>query len=127
MDDAIAADPNAAAIVVMPDGSDAQWYDNIDGSLQNQRYVLDYLVPYVDRHFRTIAGARRPRHRRAVERRLRRPALRRQGAGSLRCSRIDVVQSRRAELRSVSPTAPRRRSRTAACRSIWRAISTASI
>ncbi len=54
MDDAIAADPNAAAIVVTPDGSDAQWYDNIDGSLQNQTYVLDYLVPYVDRHFRTI-------------------------------------------------------------------------
>lgn len=56
MDAAIAADPTAAAIVVTPDGTDAQWYDNIDGSLQNQRYVLDYLIPYVDRHFRTIAG-----------------------------------------------------------------------
>lgn len=56
MDAAIAADPAAAAIVVTPDGSDAQWYDNIDGSLQNQRYVLDYLIPYVDRHFRTIAA-----------------------------------------------------------------------
>jgi enterochelin esterase-like enzyme len=54
MDDAIAADPNAAAIVVTPDGSDAQWYDNIDGSLQNQTYVLGYLIPHVDRHFRTI-------------------------------------------------------------------------
>ena len=54
MDAAIAADPTAAAIVVTPDGTDAQWYDNIDGSLQNQRYVLDYLIPYVDRHFRTI-------------------------------------------------------------------------
>ncbi|HMA46696.1 MAG TPA: alpha/beta hydrolase-fold protein, partial [Frankiaceae bacterium] len=55
MDAAIAADAAAAAIVVTPDGTDAQWYDNIDGSLQNQRYVLDYLIPYVDRHFRTIA------------------------------------------------------------------------
>ncbi|MBX3023619.1 hypothetical protein KF840_01785 [bacterium] len=56
MDAAIAADPSAAAIVVAPDGTDAQWYDNIDGSLRNQRYVLDHLIPYVDRHFRTIAS-----------------------------------------------------------------------
>ena len=55
MDDAIAADPANAAIVVMPDGSDAQWYDAIDGSILNERYVLDFLLPYVDRHFRTIA------------------------------------------------------------------------
>jgi enterochelin esterase-like enzyme len=56
MDAAIAADPRAAAIVVTPDGTDGQWYDNIDGSLRNQTYVLDYLIPYVDRHFRTIAS-----------------------------------------------------------------------
>ena len=55
MDAAIAAEPANAAIVVTPDGTDGQWYDNIDGSLLNQTYVLDYLIPYVDRHFRTIA------------------------------------------------------------------------
>src|SRR5438128_2519755 len=56
LDAAIAADAAAAAIVVSPDGTDGQWYDNIDGSLRNQTYALDYLIPYVDRHFRTIAG-----------------------------------------------------------------------
>lgn len=56
MDAAIAADPNAAAIVVTPDGTDGWWYDTIGGDLRNQEYVLDFLVPYVDRHFRTIAG-----------------------------------------------------------------------
>jgi len=55
MDDAIAADPTAAAIVVMPDGDDAQWYDSLDGTIQNQQYVLSYLIPFVDRHFQTIA------------------------------------------------------------------------
>ena len=55
MDDLIDADPTNAAIVVMPDGRDAQWYDSLDGSIQNQTYVLDYVIPYVDRHFRTIA------------------------------------------------------------------------
>jgi S-formylglutathione hydrolase FrmB len=56
MDDAIAADASNAAIVVLPDGDDAQWYDSLDGSIQNQRYVLDSLIPFVDRHLRTIAS-----------------------------------------------------------------------
>ena len=56
MDDLIAADRRNAAIVVMPDGDDAQWYDSLDGTIANQQYVLDWLVPYVDRHLRTIAG-----------------------------------------------------------------------
>ena len=55
MDDFIATDAANAAIVVMPDGDDAQWYDAIDGTIQNQRYFFEFLIPYVDRHFRTIA------------------------------------------------------------------------
>jgi len=55
MDDLIADDPDAAAIVVMPDGTDAQWYDGFDGKIRNETYVAAHLVPYVDRHFRTIA------------------------------------------------------------------------
>lgn len=55
MDDLIDDDAANAAIVVMPDGTDAQWHDSFDGKLRNQEYVLDYLLPYVDRHFRTIA------------------------------------------------------------------------
>jgi enterochelin esterase-like enzyme len=55
MDGLIAADPANAAIVVMPDGTDAQWYDSLDGRIQNEQYVLAFLVPYVDRHFSTIA------------------------------------------------------------------------
>jgi hypothetical protein len=55
MDGLVAADAANAAIVVMPDGTDAQWHDSLDGRLWNQEYVLEYLVPYVDRHFRTIA------------------------------------------------------------------------
>ncbi|MDX2167867.1 MAG: alpha/beta hydrolase-fold protein [Deltaproteobacteria bacterium] len=55
MDEAVAADPANAAIVVMPDGTDGQWYDSFDGSSQVQHYVLHFLVPYVERHFRTIA------------------------------------------------------------------------
>jgi S-formylglutathione hydrolase FrmB len=55
MDGFIAADPSSAAIAVMPDGNDAQWYDSLDGTIANERYVLDFLIPYVDRHFRTIA------------------------------------------------------------------------
>jgi enterochelin esterase-like enzyme len=56
MDAAIAADPANAAIVVMPDGSNGQWYDSYDGSLQVQHYVLHFLMPYVERHFRAIAS-----------------------------------------------------------------------
>jgi S-formylglutathione hydrolase FrmB len=55
MDAAIAADSTAAAIVVTPDGTDGWWFDSISGDLRNERYVLDHLIPYVDRHFRTIA------------------------------------------------------------------------
>ncbi|MBV9664140.1 MAG: hypothetical protein JOZ37_09245 [Actinobacteria bacterium] len=55
MDAKYQADPSQAAIVVMPDGTDAQWYDAIDGTIQNEKYMFDYLIPYVDRHFRTIA------------------------------------------------------------------------
>jgi S-formylglutathione hydrolase FrmB len=55
MDSLITRNASNAAIVVMPDGTDAQWYDSLDGSLRNERYVLDYVIPYVDRHFRTIA------------------------------------------------------------------------
>jgi enterochelin esterase-like enzyme len=58
LDAAYAADPRHALITVMPDGTDAQWYDSYDGSLLNERYVLDYLVPFVDRHFRTVADRR---------------------------------------------------------------------
>lgn len=55
MDRRIEADPDAAAIVVMPDGHDAQWYDAIDGRIRNETYVAGYVVPFVDERFRTIA------------------------------------------------------------------------
>ena len=41
-------------IVVMPDGSDGLWYDAPDGSLLNETYVIDWLIPFVDWHLRTI-------------------------------------------------------------------------
>jgi pimeloyl-ACP methyl ester carboxylesterase len=41
-------------IVVMPDGSDGLWYDSPDGSLKNETYVIDHLIPWIDRHLRTI-------------------------------------------------------------------------
>ncbi len=41
-----------------PDGNDAQWYDSYDRTILNERYVLDYVMPYIDRHFRTIADRR---------------------------------------------------------------------
>lgn len=53
-DRAVAGDPARAAIVVMPDGRSGQWYDYEDSSFLIERYVLDHLVPYVDRHFRTL-------------------------------------------------------------------------
>ena len=55
MDDLIAASPAAASIVVMPDGSNGQWYDGIDGKIRNETYIAKFVVPYMDRHFRTIA------------------------------------------------------------------------
>lgn len=54
MDDSATEAANAA-IVVMPDGRDAQWYDSVDGTIRNEQYVLDFLIPYIDRHLRTIA------------------------------------------------------------------------
>lgn len=45
-------------IVVMPDGSNGLWYDAPDGSLKNETYVIDYLVPWIDRHLRTIPDRR---------------------------------------------------------------------
>src|SRR5262249_54251285 len=39
----------------MPDGNDGNWHDYYDGSFMIETYVLQYLIPYVDRHFHTIA------------------------------------------------------------------------
>ena len=51
--------PRSAAIVVTPDGtSDASWFDRLDGSTRNQEYVLDHVIPFVDRHYRTITDRR---------------------------------------------------------------------
>jgi S-formylglutathione hydrolase FrmB len=54
MDGLIAADPKQAAIVVMPDGDDGQWYDGIDGKIRNETYMTKNVIPYIDHHFRTI-------------------------------------------------------------------------
>src|SRR2546423_5925798 len=58
LDDAFAADPSHALIAVMPDGRSGMWFDYYNRSFQIETYVLDYLIPYIDRHFRTIAAAR---------------------------------------------------------------------
>lgn len=58
MDGLIADNPNAAAIVVMPDGTNGQWYDSMGGRIQSERYVTDAVIPYVDQHFRTSASRR---------------------------------------------------------------------
>jgi S-formylglutathione hydrolase FrmB len=58
LDDAAAADPSKAVIAVMPDGRSGFWFDQADGSYRNEEYVLRHLVPYVDRHLRTIADRR---------------------------------------------------------------------
>ncbi|HZN12691.1 MAG TPA: alpha/beta hydrolase-fold protein [Acidimicrobiales bacterium] len=58
MDEAYARDHRNALIVVSPDGTDGQWYDAIDGSLRIEEYVLRWVVPYIDRHYRTIADRR---------------------------------------------------------------------
>ncbi len=58
MDELVRSDPRKAMIVVMPDGMGAQWYDSYDRSILNESYVLDYVIPYVDRHFRTIPDRR---------------------------------------------------------------------
>jgi S-formylglutathione hydrolase FrmB len=45
-------------IVVMPDGDGSIWNDQIDGIIRNETYVAGYVVPFVDRHFRTIRDRR---------------------------------------------------------------------
>jgi S-formylglutathione hydrolase FrmB len=55
MDARIADDPKSAAIVVMPDGTNGQWYDSLGGRIQSERYVTDSVIPYIDQRFRTIA------------------------------------------------------------------------
>ena len=63
MDERVARHAADAAIVVMPDGDTGHWYDSIDGTFQNERYVIDSVVPYVDQNFRTI----RSRSGRAID------------------------------------------------------------
>lgn len=53
-----AKDKRNALIAVMPDGTDAQWYDSYDKTLLVETYFFDYVVPYIDRHYRTIADRR---------------------------------------------------------------------
>ena len=55
LDRAYAADPKRAVIAVMPDGRSGQFYNYEDDRFRIESYVLDHLVPYVDRHFRTIS------------------------------------------------------------------------
>lgn len=54
LDRAYAADPRRAVIAVISDGRSGQWYDYENRTFLIESYVLDHLVPYVDRHFRTI-------------------------------------------------------------------------
>lgn len=55
LDERYAANPSDAVIAVMPDGRSGQWYDSYDGRWLIERYVLDFVVPYVDVRLRTIA------------------------------------------------------------------------
>jgi enterochelin esterase-like enzyme len=58
-DRAFIDDERNALIIVIPDGTaDAGWFDAYDERYLNERYVLRYVVPYIDRHFRTIADRR---------------------------------------------------------------------
>lgn len=51
-----AKDKRNAMIIVMPDGgSGANWFDAYDKTYMNDSYVMNHLIPYVDRHFHTIA------------------------------------------------------------------------
>lgn len=56
----IVDDAGGELIVVMPDGTNGLWYDAPDGSLRNETYVIDHVIPFVDEHYRTI-GAREGR------------------------------------------------------------------
>jgi S-formylglutathione hydrolase FrmB len=58
LDDFYAKDASRAVIAIMPDGHDGNWHDDADGTFQIEQYVLRSLVPYVDRHFRTITDRR---------------------------------------------------------------------
>src|SRR3954447_10924338 len=59
LDDAYKADARNAVIVVTPDGtSDASGFDRLDGSTRNELYVLRAVIPFIDRHYRTIADRR---------------------------------------------------------------------
>lgn len=53
-DAAALADPDAAVIVVTPDGADGQWMDRYDRTVLNETYLVDHLIPWMDRHYRTI-------------------------------------------------------------------------
>ena len=54
-----AGDPRRDLIVVTPDGGYmANWRDEPDGLVQNETYVFDHVIPYVDRYFRTIPDRR---------------------------------------------------------------------
>lgn len=55
MDALVRRDRADAAILVMPDGDNGLWYDERDGKVRNETYLIDDVVPYIDRHFRTIA------------------------------------------------------------------------
>jgi S-formylglutathione hydrolase FrmB len=58
LDAQYAQDPAHAVIAVMPDGYNGNWYDFYNKSFLVQTYFLDYVIPYVDSHFRTIADRR---------------------------------------------------------------------
>ena len=59
MDEAYAADPANAMIVVTPDGtSGGTWQDQPSGQILNETYVFDHVIPYVDRYLRTIPDLR---------------------------------------------------------------------
>jgi S-formylglutathione hydrolase FrmB len=54
-----AGDPSKDLIVVTPDGGYmAEWRDEPSGLLQIETYVVDHVLPYVDRYFRTIDDRR---------------------------------------------------------------------
>jgi len=54
----VAAAAGHPIIAVSPDGRSGQWFDYYDGSFQLETYVLRHLIPYVDRHYNTIADRR---------------------------------------------------------------------
>lgn len=55
LDSAYAKDSRSAVIAVMPDGRSGQWHDYYNRRFLMETYVIRYLVPYIDRHYRTIA------------------------------------------------------------------------